>query len=67
MKTYSLLRLENGANKVLFTTKSASVADAAKTFNKSVTGFQLDDNGYAKLNETVSFCVAEHFEPCYEL
>lgn len=67
MKTYSLLRLENNANKVIFTTHANTVAEAAATFNESLKGVTLDEHGYAKLNDTVSFCVAEHWEPCYNL
>lgn len=67
MKTYSLLRLENNANKVIFTTHAHSVKEAAATFNESLKGVQLDENGYCKQNDAVSFCVAEHWEPCYNL
>lgn len=63
MKTYSLLRLENNANKVIFTTKALTVKDAAEHFNKHLRGIQLDKEGYAKMNETTSFCVAEHYNP----
>lgn len=67
MKEFSLLRLEHNANKVIFTTHAHTVKEAAATFNESLKGVQLDEHGYAKQSETVSFCVAEHWEPCYSL
>lgn len=63
MKTYSLLRLEHNANKVIFTTIAESVKHAAEKFNRHLKGVQLDNDGYAKFTPTVSFCVAENYEP----
>lgn len=63
MKTYSLLRLEHNANKVIFTTMARSVKEAAQHFNKHLKGVQLNDDGYVKFTDTVSFCVAENYEP----
>lgn len=67
MKTFSLLRLEHGANKVIFTCSAPSVVLATKTFNERLSNVQLDEQGYAKISETVSFCVAEHWEPLLKL
>lgn len=67
MKTYSLLRLEYNANKEIFTCKADSPKEAAIIFNRSLKDIQLDENGYAKLNDTVSFCIAEHWEPLYQV
>lgn len=67
MKTFSLLRLENNANRVVFTTKAKTVEAASVKFNQSVKGFTLDKDGYAKFSETVSFCVAEHWDPLHEI
>lgn len=67
MKTFCLLRLEYGANKVIFTTTAETITGAVNQFNSALTGVQLDKDGYAKLNDTVSFCVAEQWEPLYSV
>ncbi len=70
-KKYSLLRLEFGANKVILECEAESVEEAATKFNPHLTNMPpLDKNGYCKLNETVSFCIAEQFNPfasCYKI
>lgn len=63
MKRFALLRLEHGGNKVImdFTgTKPAAIAAFNATFTANTP--KLDADGYAKVNETVSLCVAEYHE-----
>jgi hypothetical protein len=66
MKRYALLRLEHNSNKVIFECDAHTQAEAAEIFNKSIKPpHQLDSNGYCKVNETASLCVAEFYEPFY--
>lgn len=63
MKRFALLRLEHGSNKVIvdFTgTKPAAIAAFNATFTPNTP--KLDADGYAKVSETVSLCVAEYHE-----
>jgi hypothetical protein len=69
MKRFALLRLENGANKVIFDCHAISVKAAAEAFNTHFTPAtpKLNDDGYAKLNNGVTICVAEYAEPFHTL
>ena len=62
MKRYALLRLESGANKVIFDTEAPDLFTAVEKLKKSVIGVTLDKYGYGTVG-SVSFCVAEYFEP----
>lgn len=66
MKRYALLRLENGANKVLFDCHAPDKATAVQKFKNSIKGVTLDDDGYGTYHH-VTFCVAEYFEPFHTL
>ena len=62
MKRFALLRLENGSNKVIFDTVATDLFAAVENFKEHVTNVTLDKYGYGTLG-TVSFCVAEYYEP----
>jgi len=66
MKRFALLRLENGANKVIFDTKAPTLEAAVEHFRKCVTGINLDKHGYATMGMT-SYCVAEYWEPFHTI
>ena len=61
MKRFAFLRLERGANKVIFDANATDSKHAIEQFNKSLAGIQLDMDGYAKLGD-VTFCIAEYHE-----
>ena len=69
MKRFALLRLENGANNVIFDCRAISVKMAAEIFNKHFTPTTppLNDEGYVKLDNGVTLCVAEYAEPFHTL
>ena len=64
MKRFALLRLENGANTVIFDCRAISVKAAAEAFNTHFTPATppLNNEGYAKLENGVTLCVAEYHE-----
>ncbi len=66
MKRYALLRLESGANKVIFDCHAPDLFTAVETFKQHVTNVTLDKYGYGTLG-AVSFCVAEYWEPFHTL
>jgi hypothetical protein len=61
MKRYAFLRLEHGANKVIFDVNAVDDKDAIEQFNECIVGSQLNEEGYAKLGD-VTFCIAEYHE-----
>lgn len=63
MKRFALIRLENGANKVIFDTEATDLFGAVENFKKSVTNVTLDKYGYGTVGTVSLFCVAEYFEP----
>ena len=66
MKRFALLRLQHGANKVVFDCHAPDLAAAVKTFNRSFTGGKLDADGYEKIGD-VTYCVAEYWDPFHTL
>jgi len=62
MKRYCLVRMESGANKVIFDTEAPDLFEAVKKFQASVANLTLDKYGYATQG-MVSYCVAEYWEP----
>jgi hypothetical protein len=67
MKRFALLCLENNANKVILDTNAITLTDAIDTFNLSMVNGQLDKNGYCKMNDAVTLCIAEYFQPFYTI
>ena len=62
IKRFALLRLEYGSNKVVFDF-TGTFEQARQAFNKTLVGSPLlDEQGYCKVNETVSLCMAEYHE-----
>lgn len=66
MKRFALIRLESGANKVVFDCFATDLFDAVKQFKEHVTNVTLDQYGYGTVG-AVSYCVAEYWEPFYTL
>ena len=62
MKRYALLRLQDGANQVIGDCGPCDFKTAVATFQKGCVNITLDDKGYAKLGDRISFCVAEYHE-----
>lgn len=62
MKRYAFLRLENGANKVIADCGPCDFATALAKFRKMCINLTLDDSGYCKYTDTVSFCIAEYHD-----
>jgi len=63
MKRYALIRLEYGANKVLAESAPCDFKTALDKFQSLFSGaLDLDERGYAKLNDMTSFCIAEYHE-----
>jgi hypothetical protein len=63
MKRFALLRLHNGGNTVVMEhrgTKESAIAAFNSTFAPNMTPLNAD--GYAKVNDTVSVCIAEFHE-----
>ncbi len=65
MQKFALLRLENGSNKVIADVYG-NFEQALKSFNE-ISSHKLDNNGYCKVNETVSLCIAEYHQNFTEL
>ena len=55
MKTYSLLELRSGSNKILLTLEAENANKAREAFR--LVGYPLDRNSYLKVGDT-TYCVA---------
>lgn len=60
MKKYLLLRLNNGANRVLDEKYALNENEAIQIFNKD-SMIRLNDKGYLKVGKT-TYCIAEAFK-----
>jgi hypothetical protein len=68
MKRFALLRLCHNSNKVVMDTVAADVKGAVKKFNPCLVNMPpLDEDGYAKGDDGVSYCVAEYFSPFHTI
>ena len=68
MKKFALLRLRHNSNTVIMDCHAKDVADAVRQFNPCLVNMPpLDADGYAKMDDGTSFCVAEYFSPFHTI